>query len=581
MTTQKNRIFPLIFIVTLTFLSLIAKGQDMKVLKDTISTSDDYFIEAMKYYNLDSIKLATSFFKESLNLDKNNDAAYYYLGLIYSNEKNTDKGIIYINKAISLDSTNTWYKRSLAQVYLAKDDIDKSIGIYQDLIKNQPNNVDYYLAVLNTYLIHKKELSYNDISQALNALDRIETLQGANEHTGNTRYNLLIKQGKNREAQDFLEEFEKEHPFAQFEYMLGDIYKARYDSNRALAYYQKALDLDPNFQYAYLGISEVYRMKKDYNTFFKYLNKSMSAPYINSEAKNAYLKEIILKPNYIQNYKSKVDSLLINTAYANPNDSSLTSTAGSYFIQTNNMVTGKNIFKNYMENNIQDENANMQYIYLLYYLQDWDLLSKEADKSIKLFPQSYAFRELEAIGYLKTKNEDKAIEIYHKALKDFSDVDSIKISCYTSLGDAYYNKGMSKKAYHYYNQVLKLDPENCPTLNNYSYFLSQENKELNKAHRMSQLTIQKEPDNPTYLDTYAWILYLQKNYYEAKKYFKHAMLYGGEKNATTLDHYADVLYALKEYDLAFIYWDQAKNMDSNLGIEKKIAQRKLEMKNEK
>ncbi|MFA6676809.1 MAG: tetratricopeptide repeat protein [Bacteroidales bacterium] len=551
----------------------------MKVLKDTISTSDDYFIEAMKYYNLDSIKTATSFFKKSIDLDENNDAAYYYLGIIYSTEKNIDKSIKYINKAISIDSTNTWYQRSLAQIYLSNNDVDKSLSIYQNLIKYEPNNVDYYLSILNTYIVYKKDLSNEDINQALKALDRIETLQGANERTGNTRYNLLVKQGKNTEAQNFLEEFEKDHPFALFEYRLGDIYKARYDSERALGYYKKALDLDSTFQFVYLGMGEIYRMKKDYNTYFKYLNMAMSSKYIDPQAKNSYLKGIILKPNYIQNYKMKVDSLLINTAYTNPNDSALTSTAGSYFIQTNNLDAGKDIFKNYMENNIKDEKASMQYIYLLYYLQDWDLLSKEANKTIKLFPKSYAFRELEAIAYLKTKKEDKAIEIYHQALKDFSDVDSIKVACYTSLGDTYYNKGMSQKAYYYYNQVLKLDPENCPTLNNYAYFLSQEHKKLNKAHKMSQITIQKEPDNPTYLDTYAWILYLQKNYYEAKKYFKHAMLYGGEKSATTIDHYADVLYALKEYDLAFIYWERAKKMDPSLDIDKKIAQKKLEMKN--
>ena len=88
--------------------------------------------------------------------------------------------------------------------------------------------------------------------------------------------------------------------------------------------------------------------------------------------------------------------------------------------------------------------------------------------------------------------------------------------------------------------------------------------------------ITSEPDNPTYLDTYAWILHLLGDDVEAKAIFKHAMLYGGKEQPAVLDHYAEVLYALKEYDLAYIYWNQAKALDTTgeLKIEEKIRERK-------
>ena len=46
-----------------------------------------------------------------------------------------------------------------------------------------------------------------------------------------------------------------------------------------------------------------------------------------------------------------------------------------------------------------------------------------------------------------------------------------------------------------------------------------------------------------------------------------------------LDHYAEVLYALKEYDMAFVYWNLAKqkNADGEVpGLEEKIKQKKQE-----
>ena len=50
----------------------------------------------------------------------------------------------------------------------------------------------------------------------------------------------------------------------------------------------------------------------------------------------------------------------------------------------------------------------------------------------------------------------------------------------------------------------------------------------------------------------------------------------------TLDHYAEVLYALKEYDLAFVYWNLARqknagdipDLDERIDARKKAIDRK-------
>ena len=54
------------------------------------------------------------------------------------------------------------------------------------------------------------------------------------------------------------------------------------------------------------------------------------------------------------------------------------------------------------------------------------------------------------------------------------------------------------------------------------------------------------------------------------------MLYGGKESAVVMDHYAEVLYALKEYDLAFVYWNLAKqkNDGSIPDLDERISQRK-------
>jgi len=56
------------------------------------------------------------------------------------------------------------------------------------------------------------------------------------------------------------------------------------------------------------------------------------------------------------------------------------------------------------------------------------------------------------------------------------------------------------------------------------------------------------------------------------------LMYGKETSAEVLDHYAEVLFALKEYDMAFMYWEQANFKVKNPELEKKMEERKTQMK---
>lgn len=73
------------------------------------------------------------------------------------------------------------------------------------------------------------------------------------------------------------------------------------------------------------------------------------------------------------------------------------------------------------------------------------------------------------------------------------------------MGDVYHSAGDKEKSYEMYEKALSYNASNIPVLNNYSYFLAMEGRDLDKAERMSAQTVKAEPDNATYLDTYAWI----------------------------------------------------------------------------
>ncbi len=132
------------------------------------------------------------------------------------------------------------------------------------------------------------------------------------------------------------------------------------------------------------------------------------------------------------------------------------------------------------------------------------------------------------------------------------DADTVE-SMYQLIGDAYMEMGDRKRCFASYEQVLKMNPGNIATLNNYAYSLCLAGKNLGKALKMSEKTITAEPDNAIYLDTYGWILHCMGRHEKAKEIFKKAMICGGRQQKVIASHYAAVLRALGESDLADYY----------------------------
>ena len=88
-----------------------------------------------------------------------------------------------------------------------------------------------------------------------------------------------------------------------------------------------------------------------------------------------------------------------------------------------------------------------------------------------------------------------------------------------------------KTLYAMYDKILELDPTNIMVLNNYAYFLCINKGDLQKAERMSAITIREQPNNPVYLDTYGWILHMQGKDDLALFYLQRALGYA-EDGAT-------------------------------------------------
>lgn len=522
------------------------------------SVQENLIVSAVQKYNEGNYEAARATLSNLLQNDSRNDAAWYYLALVSLAENDLVDAEDYLKLALEIDPRNLWYRYRLAGIYAVTSRHELTIDIYENLLKDFPKKSDLYFDLVELYS------AQNEYDKALATLDEIQTVLGDSESIAVYRFNLLRRLNRVEDAYASLEEYNRKYSSPYILSTLADYEISMYNDSTALAYYNEALDLVPDYSPALLGKAEVLRMNRQYDEYFNTLYRFVDGTDTPVPGKTDYLMAVIQRtdPKFIRTFMPQLDTTMTKLLTVHPTDSSALHTAGAYYYSTGRLDRAKSCFEITARIYPESFSASASLVEFLMYAQMWQELSDEGRLAFERFPQEPAFLEMAGVGDYNLGDYEKVLQSCEMIL-DVAPRDSSRtLRSWSTMGDVYFLLGDKAKAYKAYEKALKINPDYVYVLNNYAYYLSLEKKSLKKAHKMSSRTIELEPDNATYLDTFGWILFLEGKSVEAKQIFKRAMLYGGKESAVILDHYAEVLYALKEYDMAFVYWNLARQRNN-------------------
>lgn len=539
-------------------------------------TTGNMIITAVTEYNEGNYAQSSAVLQKVLELDPSDDAAWYYLAMCSVAAGDAEKAEECFRQAVALDPDNFWYRYRLAGIYAMTSRQELTVDIYEKLLKDFPKKSELYFDLAELYS------AQGENEKALGTLKEIETVFGMTESVAVYRFNLLMRMQKQEEAYRSLEEYNGRYSSPYVLATLAEHQLSMYNDSTALAYYNEALDIAPDYAPALLGKAETLRMTRKYGEYFEVLDDFVANPSDVAKSKTDYLSAVIQRsdPKFLRTFMPQMDAVIEKTLQTHPSDSSALNLAGLYYYATDRKDQAGALFRENARLNPSSPSAAASYVEFLMYAQKWSELSVEGRNAYDKFPQETAFLEMASMGHYNLEEYDKVLEICDRVLEVAPSDSSKTLRAWSTKGDIYHQLGESKKSYKAYEKALKINPEYVYVLNNYAYYLSMEGRNLKKAYAMSRKTIEAEPDNATYLDTFGWILFLMGRPEEAKPHFKHAMLYGGKDSAVILDHYAEVLFALGEYDRANVYWSQALRKDNGeiKDLKERVELRRQQMK---
>ena len=249
---------PIIFLMSLLMSSMALAQRPQSVQENLI-------VSAVQKYNEGNYDAARATLTNLLQNDSGNDAAWYYLALISLAENDIAEAEEYLKLALGIDPHNFWYRYRLAGIYAVTSRHELTIDIYENLLKDFPKKSDLYFDLAELYS------AMNEFEKALATLDEIETVLGDSESTAVYRFNLLRRMNRMEDAYASLEEYNKKYSSPYILSTLADYHISMYNDSTALAYYNEALDIVPEYSPALLGKAEVLRMTRKYDEYFDVL----------------------------------------------------------------------------------------------------------------------------------------------------------------------------------------------------------------------------------------------------------------------------------------------------------------------
>ena len=227
--------------------------------------------------NLDE---AITKFQECLKTDATNDAAMFEIAQIYYTQKKNEEALQYARKAVDLNQKNVWYSQLLADIYEHNNKPLEVIKIYQQLIKNYPDQNEYYLQLASAYALAKKP------DDAIKTYNKIENITGITPEISVEKERIYLKQNKIDKAIGEIERLSAAFPRESKYYgMLAELYQNNKMEDKAHELYNKILTMDPSNAFVHLSLADFYRNKGDKEKSFNELKLAFENKNLEIETK--------------------------------------------------------------------------------------------------------------------------------------------------------------------------------------------------------------------------------------------------------------------------------------------------------
>lgn len=463
---------------------------------------------------------------------------------------NRSEAVRMAERAYLSDTTNRYYLEDYGGALVRGGEYDKAVKIFQKIV-TKSTEPDHYriLAILLD--------SNRRTTEALAVLDTAEVLFGRIPLLGRLRQYYLLKTGKTLAAEADARKAIEEAPYlAENHISLAEIYAMTRRDSLAVASFQRAIAIDSLAIEPWLALAEYQQKRGNKAGYLTILERIFGSDQLPLEGKIEEWKSLSNDVGSYRKFYPQYDALIKRLYIRHPESKEVATLYAQHLIVSGEIDNALALCKQLIDKKEPKIEEFTRVIEIENHLNRPDSVRRYTDMALGAFPHNTDLLHMRGALAMQRKEYDDAISLYNEALKH-ADNDTLRSSLWGAIGDVEHQRNEMKRCYKAYDKSLRYFADNAMVLNNYAYFLSLDNRDLERAHTMITRALALAENNSTYLDTMAWVLYRLGRYAEAKKYMQQALSLDRSRSAELALHYGDILHALGEDFMAKTYWRKA------------------------
>jgi tetratricopeptide (TPR) repeat protein len=536
----------------------LAANEQITLTEEQREQFDSYFYEAITQKEAGAYNVALDIFRKCYEIDSLDAGLCFELGSLYAGFQQPNLAVPLFERAVKQYPDNWWYNIQLLETYLVTRQNEKAFRLAEGFQNYFPYKEETYRIL---EMLYKQTKQY---AKAIAAYDKLEKISAINENLSLEKCALYLELKQPKKAVAEIEKLIKKYPSeSKYKVALGDTYMSINEKAKALEIYRKALVADPESPFAYMSLAEYYNDADSATLASEMIRKALTIEQLEVENK------IFILGQYVQKFLQdtvrfdETESLFRLLTDRYPLEEQVHAYYAVFLQFRHRQSEAISELESAIAINPKNEQTWGQLLQIYLSDKNFSKVIKLTSQAIENMPENTQWYFYKGIAQFQTDDLEGALQTDSIALSMLTDKQQAqKSDFYSQMGDIYYKMKRRDDAFTAFEDALKANPSNIYVMNNYAYYLSEENLDLRKAERMSAKTIEQEPSNSTYLDTYAWIFYKQGNFTLAKFYIERAMdnLDKEQDNSVVVEHYGDILLANGNEQKAIEMWKKSQEM---------------------
>jgi len=547
------------------------KTEDIAIRQKKQATAISLLIDAKRNEITGNTEKAEEIYLQCIDKFPEEATAFFELSRLVAEKKQYEDAVKYAKKAAALDPENIWFQLFLAEILQLNGDIKETIDIYEKVTEKYPENLDYLYQLAALYLATEK------YSEAINVYNKIEIKAGISEEISLQKEKIYLQMNNITKAREEIEALVNAYPDeSRYLSLLAEFYLSNKMFDKALEVYKRIAVIDPKDPYIHMSMADYYRKTGDNAKAYEELKLGFANPDLDIDTKVSIMLSFYTVNQMYNELKDQAFTLAKILVDTHPEEAKSHSVYADLLLQDKKFTEARDEFLTVVKLDSGRYIIWEEILQLDLQLSKFDHLAETGKTVMELFPEQPIPYILTGIAYSQLKEYEKALKVLNTGVKLVINNNELLAQFYMYLGDTYHALRRTEESDRYYEKSLALQDSNAYVLNNYSYYLSLRNENLEKAEVMAKRAVTLEPENPSFQDTYGWVLFKLGRYEEAKTWVLKSIQSKEEPSGEVLEHYGDILYKLGDQRQAMDYWQKAKakGQASEL-LDKKIAEKKL------